>query len=268
MSEMFRRKVAVITGASTGIGFQTATALARRGCRTVIGARRKEELEMAAAALRRGGRECRAVVCDVTQPETLVRLREAALERWDQVDFLVANAGIGMVEDFADSSPEDLRQVMEINFHGVVNSIQAVLPHMLERGEGNIVIVSSVLGFRGIPGHSAYCASKFALHGLFESLRSELKDTGVHVLLACPGYTDTPFFENRLGTDPGPMEVKGEAMSAEEVGEAIVKGLAARESRIVLTGKGRLLTRMARHFPRITDSLIDRYFARRAASTT
>ena len=187
MAQDFRRKVVVITGGSTGIGYGTAQAFAREGARLVLGARRKEELETAAAALRRSGREARAVQCDVTIPPQVDRLIGAAVDRWDQLDVVVANAGVGLTGEFVDVAREDLRQVFDVNVLGIVHTLQAALPPMIERGGGTVVIVSSVLGYRGIPRFSGYCATKFALNGLAESIRPELAPRGVHVVLACPG---------------------------------------------------------------------------------
>ena len=260
MAQAFRGEVAVITGGSAGIGYGIAKALAKEGARLVLGARRKEELELAAASLRKGGRECRAIPCDVAIPQQVRRLVDGALDRWDRVDILVANAGVGLCGRFEDLTREDLRQVFDVNVHGVLNSIQAVLPAMLERGSGRIVIVSSVLGFRGIPFHSGYCATKFALNGLAESLQAELEPKGIQVLLACPGLTDTEFHTRRLGPKGTPDTRQGvSAQDADECGAEIVKALRKGKRRVILTSGGRTLARLARHFPRLTDWGIARW---------
>lgn len=267
MAQSLRGRVAVITGGSTGIGYGMAQALAKRGCRLVLGARRKDELESAAASLRRGGRETRAVPCDVTIPQQVRRLVDAAVDRWDRLDVVVANAGVGLAGPFVETPREDLRLVFDVNVHGVLNTLQASLPVLIERGGGSVVIVSSVLGFRGVPGFSGYCATKFALNGLAESLRTELAPKGIHVLLACPGLTNTRFAERRLGPgNPEPMREGLRAMDPGDAGERIVKALARGRSRVVLTPGGRFLASLARHFPRIADRALDSWHRRLEAS--
>jgi short-subunit dehydrogenase len=257
----------VVTGASSGIGLATAAAFSKEGARVVLGARRREELEQAAAKLRRGGREARAVTCNVTVPAQVDRLVEAAMERWGQVDVLVANAGVGMTGDLVDCERDDIRLVLETNVMGVVNAVQATLPHVLARGRGSIVVVSSVLGFRGIPGYSVYCASKAALNAISESLRTEVAGRGVHVMLCCPGLTATPFQERRLGKpEAAGLLDRERAMPAEEVAAAIVEGVLRRRARVVLTGRGRALASMSRHAPRVADWALARWRAR-ATST-
>lgn len=270
MGQVYREHVAVVTGGSEGIGLAIAQHLSREGARLVIGARRKEQLEVAAASLRKGGRECRAVPCDVTIPQQVGRLMEAGLERWDRIDIVVANAGVGLSGEFKDLSRDDLRQVFEVNVQGVLNTIQAALPAMLERGSGRIVLVSSVLGFRGVPGFAGYCATKAALNALAEALHVELAPHGIHVLLACPGLTETRFAEARLGpkTDAD-MRGKLKAQDADDCGRLIVKALRKGKRRVVLTRDGRLLNRLSRHLPGLVDRLIARWYgkllARRAA---
>ena len=257
MAQRFHRKVVVVTGASSGIGRAVAHAFARDGARVVLGARRKEELEEAAAAMRHGGREARAVACNVVVPQQVQRLMEAATSRWDRLDVVVANAGVGLVGEIADISRDDFRFVLDVNVVGVFNTIQAALPKMIAQGFGTIVIVSSVLGYRGIPRFAAYCATKAALNALSEGLRTELAPKGVRVLLVAPGLTDTDFYARRLGTKgPEPLRDKMKAMPADEAAAAILDAVHAGRSRLVLTPGGRLLASLARHAPRLTDRAI------------
>jgi short-subunit dehydrogenase len=254
VAQRFHRKVVVVTGASSGIGREVAHAFAREGARVVLGARRKDELEEAAAAMRHGGREARAVPCNVVVPQQVQRLMEAATSRWDRLDVVVANAGVGLIGEIAEISREDFRHVLDVNVVGVFNTIQAALPKMIEQGRGTIVIVSSVLGYRGIPRFAAYCATKAALNALSEGLRTELQPKGIQVLLVAPGLTDTEFYKRRLGV-PGtePMRDKIKAMPADEAARAIVDAVHAGKKRLVLTRGGKLLASLARHVPRIAD---------------
>lgn len=254
MAQRFHRKVVVVTGASSGIGRAIAHAFAREGARVVLGARRKEELEEAAASMRHGGREARAVPCNVVVPQQVQRLVEAATSRWDRLDVVVANAGIGLTGEVAEISRDDFRHVLDVNVVGVFNTIQAALPKMIAQGSGTIVIISSVLGHRGIPRFAAYCATKAALNALSEGLRTELEPKGIRVLLVCPGLTESEFFKRRLGVPgPEPLREKMKAMPADEAARAIVNAVHSGRSRLVLTPGGRFLAALSRHAPRLAD---------------
>ena len=263
MAQRFHRKVVVVTGASSGIGRATAHAFAREGARVVLGARRKEQLEEAAASMRHGGREARAIQCNVVVPQQVTRLVQAATERWNRLDVVVANAGIGLTGEVADVARDDFKYVLDVNVTGVLNTIQAAVPTMVAQGSGTIVIVSSVLGYRGIPLMAGYCATKAALNSISEGLRTELAPKGVRVLLCCPGLTESEFADRRLGGRP-PTPV-GKWMTSDAVGEAIVDAVHAGKKRIVLTRGGRFLAALSRHAPWIVDRVMDRYYANEVA---
>jgi uncharacterized protein len=181
---------AVITGASSGIGRATAIEFARRGANVVLGARRLELLEKLAAECAAFGVSAKAVATDVTRFDECQRLIAAA----GSVDILVNNAGFAVFDPVAGARLDDWNEMMQTNFFGGVHCVKAVLPQMLERRRGAIVNVSSIAGIMGYAHMSGYCASKFAVVGFTESLRTEVAGSGVRVALVCPGTVDTDFF--------------------------------------------------------------------------
>jgi NADP-dependent 3-hydroxy acid dehydrogenase YdfG len=192
--------VLLITGASSGIGAATARAAAP-GRRLVLAARRQEELEELAAEL--GGEErAVAVRCDVTEWDQVEAMAAAALERFGRVDAVFANAGFGATRGFLEESVEHWRSMVLTNVYGLALTIRATLPHLLERGDGHVVVTSSVAGRRVLPG-SLYSATKWAATAIGEALRAELRQMhenhGIRVTVVEPGMTDTPFFDQRPG---------------------------------------------------------------------
>ncbi len=192
--------VLLITGASSGIGAATARAAAETH-RLVVAARRLEPLEELAGEL--GGEErALAVRCDVTEWDQVEAMAGAAIERFGRIDAVFANAGFGASRGFLEESVEHWRSMILTNVYGVALTIRATLPHLLERGDGHVVITSSVAGRRALPG-SLYSATKWAATAIGEALRAELRqmheNRDIRVTLIEPGMTDTPFFDNRPG---------------------------------------------------------------------
>jgi NADP-dependent 3-hydroxy acid dehydrogenase YdfG len=192
--------VLLITGASSGIGAATARAAAPTH-RLVLAARRLEPLQELAAEL--GGEErAIAVRCDITEWDQVEATVAAGLEAFGQVDAVFANAGFGAVRGFLEESVEHWRSMVLTNVYGVALTIRATLPHLLERGNGHVVITGSVAGRRVLPG-SLYAATKWAVTAIAEALRAELHQMhdnhSIRVTLIEPGMTDTAFFENRPG---------------------------------------------------------------------
>jgi NADP-dependent 3-hydroxy acid dehydrogenase YdfG len=195
--------VMLITGASSGIGAQTARRAAEAGYRLVLGARREDELVKLATEL--GGEErAIAVPTDVTDWEQQERLAKAATDTFGRLDVVFANAGFGASRGFLEESPEHWRSMVLTNVYGAALTIRASLPTLLEAGTGHFLITGSVAGRRALPG-SLYSSTKWAVTGMAESLRSELRqmheNTAIKVTLIEPGMTDTDFFDNRPGTD-------------------------------------------------------------------
>ncbi|MDQ3571896.1 MAG: SDR family oxidoreductase [Actinomycetota bacterium] len=191
--------VLIITGASSGIGAESARHAVAAGYRVVLGARREPELQALAAEL--GGDErAIAVRCDVTEWGDCERLAEAAIDAYGGFEAVYANAGFGAKRGFLEESPEQWRAMILTNVLGVAHTIRATLPHLLERDRGHVLITGSVAGRRALPG-SLYSATKWAVTGIGESLRAELRqmhsNETIRVTLIEPGMTDTPFFEDR-----------------------------------------------------------------------
>ncbi|MEW6635242.1 MAG: SDR family oxidoreductase [Actinomycetota bacterium] len=215
-------KIFAITGASRGIGAATALALAREGCRLGLGGRDESALEAVARRVREAGGEAVAVRCDVRAYEDCERLISETAGRFGGLDGLVANAGVGAYGELLDLSPEQIDEMLDTNARGTVYSVRAALPALLDGG-GDLVIVASVAGLKGLPNESVYCASKHAQVGFAEALDHELRPKGVRVTAMCPGGVATEFAFG-AGRTPDMPELK-EMMSAEQVAEAIVFAL-------------------------------------------
>lgn len=214
-------KVALVTGASSGIGAATAREFARQWARVALFARREERLEAVADGIRREGGQVMVLTGDVTDPGAVQVAVQNVLVLWKRLDLLVNNAGQGLAAPFEAVTAQEFRNLVEVNLIAVLTATQAVLPTMLKQNSGHIFNISSVAGRRGLPFRSAYSATKFGLVGLTECLRQELQGTGVHVSTVYPIYTATEFHD---------VEVKkveprrfGPVQSAEQVARAIVR---------------------------------------------
>jgi NADP-dependent 3-hydroxy acid dehydrogenase YdfG len=212
-------RVLIITGASSGIGAETARRAAATGYRVVLGARR--EAELGALAQELGGSErALAVRCDVTEWPDCERLAAAAIDAFGGFDAVFANAGFGARRGFLEESPEHWRSMILTNVLGVAQTIRATLPHLLDKGTGHFLITSSVAGRRALPG-SLYSSTKWAVTGMGEALRQELRqmreNRGIRVTLIEPGTVDTPFFDSR------PTE--GTALDADDIARAVIFAL-------------------------------------------
>jgi NAD(P)-dependent dehydrogenase (short-subunit alcohol dehydrogenase family) len=199
---------AVITGATSGIGRETAIEFARAGANVVIAGRREERLKQLGSEIESTGGRALAVVTDVAEQTQVDHLIESAVQRFGRIDTLVNNAGVAFAGRFDQMTIEDFRRVMAVNFWGAVYASEAVVPRMLEqRGGGVIINVSSIFGKRGVPFQTAYCASKFALAGFSEALRAEVMSNGIDVSTIFPGAVETEIFESAANkTD---MEIPG-----------------------------------------------------------
>jgi short-subunit dehydrogenase len=192
MSQTVATRVAVVTGASSGIGRELAKELVRDGYRVGLLARRREELEKLVGEIRQAGGEAEFESADVADRTNLVSAIHRLAERLGPIDLLVANAGSGTATRFDPPNTEEVEQVIRVNLLGVVYAIEAVLPDMLKRRSGHIAATSSLAAYKGFPGQAAYCASKAAVKIYLEALRLDLRGTGIHVTTICPGFVKTP----------------------------------------------------------------------------
>ena len=249
----FANHVVWITGASSGIGAALARAWAAQGAHLIVSARRAPELEALVAQLGLGPDRALVLPLDLEQPHTHAAAVAAALAHWGGIDVMVHNAGVSQRSPLADTQLAVLRRLMEVNYFGTVSLTQLLLPHLLARGRGQLVVISSVMGLYSAPLRGGYAAAKHALHGYFEALRAETHDRGLRVTLVCPGYVRTDVSRNALtadGTPQGSMDATTAAgLDPDAVARRIVAAVAAGRLRLVMGGwrelMGHWLSRLA-----------------------
>jgi short-subunit dehydrogenase len=191
----FKDQVAVITGASSGIGWEMAKELARRGCHLGLVARRRERLEALAAELEAHGVRAAIAPANVADRPALLDAFKSLREALGPVDLLIANSGIGRPTPLEPMDMESVDNMIRVNYLGVVYAIEGVLPEMLKRGKGHLVGISSLASYKGLPGESGYCSSKVAVNTYLEGLRIQLRNRGIAVTTVCPGFIKTPMTE-------------------------------------------------------------------------
>lgn len=265
MLKTMKDKVVIITGASSGIGKALALEYATRGAHVVMAARNEERLHQAAEEVSASGVKVFAVVTDVSVEADCKNLISKSIEEFSGIDVLINNAGISMRALFADTDLDVIRQLMGINFWGTVYCTKYALPHLLET-KGSVVGISSIAGYKGLPGRTGYSASKFAMHGFLETLRIENMKKGLHVLIACPGFTasnirNTALNEKGMVQGESPRD-EGKMMSAEEVARHIANAIAKRKDRLTLTFQGRLTVILNKFFPKFMDKQVYNHMAK------
>ncbi len=192
----FKNKVVLITGASSGIGKDTAIEFAKKGTNIVLVSRTKEKLEQVARELKQFNITVLVCQCDVSKKDQVKKMSKTVLEKFDSVDILVNNAGFAIYGSVTDLSIDDIESQMETNYFGMIYCIKNFLPSMLDKKSGHIVNVASVAASFGLPGIASYCASKFAMLGFSEGLKHELKSTGVGITVVSPIIVRTNFFDH------------------------------------------------------------------------
>jgi short-subunit dehydrogenase len=259
-------KIVIITGASSGIGKSLAHEFARRGATLVLAARQYVTLcEIAQQLQEQYNIKALAVQCDVTLESDCQHLINQAKLTFGQIDVLINNAGISMRALFKDVDVQVLKTLMDVNFWGAVYCTKYALPE-ITRTQGSIVGVSSIAGYKGLPGRTGYSASKFAMNGFLDSLRVENLKTGVHVMTACPGFTASNIRNtalNKEGNQQGESSMHEEKMmTSEEVAKRIADGVEDRTRTLIMTGQGRLTVLLSKIFPAVLDKLVYNVFAK------
>jgi len=258
---MFQNKIIVITGGTDGIGKALVTEFLNRGATVATCSRTAEKLsdlknEFAQKPLF-------TMIADVSKEEDCKNFIEKTIEKYKGIDILINNAGISMRALFKDTDLDTLKRVMDINFWGTVYCTKFALDSIL-KNKGSIVGMSSVAGYRGLPGRSGYSASKFAVNGWMEALRTELLETGVNVMWVCPGFTNSNIRNAALDKNAKPQgesPLKEEKlMSAEECAQHIIKAIEKRKRTLVLTFTGKETVYMNKFFPSLTDKLTRKFF--------
>jgi NAD(P)-dependent dehydrogenase (short-subunit alcohol dehydrogenase family) len=199
----FRDQVVLITGGSSGIGRATALHLASAGARIVVASRNAQVLDEVVAEAKTRGGQALAVPTDVTDSEQCGRAVAAAVEAFGRLDVLICSAGLSMRAYFEGSDLEAMERVVRVNFFGTMYATYYAIPHV-RKTKGSLIAISSLTGKRGIPSYAIYGAAKFAVQGLYDALRIELRRDGVHLGIVSPGFVDTPLRENVLGPDGRP----------------------------------------------------------------
>jgi short-subunit dehydrogenase len=246
--------VAVVTGASSGIGRCLCELLLDRGATVVANARRAERIESLGKA--RGGKLI-PVIGDITEPDVRDRIIEAARSiRNGEVDLLVNNAGVGAIGPFADASPQRLRRVMEVNFFAPVELTRQLIPSLRCGRAAVICNIGSVLGHRAVPMKSEYCASKFALHGWSDSLRAEIAQDGIQVTIVSPSTTQSEFFDSLVETEPEQKSASLGSWKPERVARTTLAAIRARRSEVICSLAGKALVYADRLSPPLMNVIL------------
>lgn len=261
-----KNKTVIITGASSGIGKACAEEFAKRGANLVLGARQYVTLcEIAQDIEKRFQVKAVAVQCDVSKEGDCKSLIDQAITTFNRVDVLINNAGISMRALFRDVDLDVLRSVMEVNFWGTVYCTKFALPELL-KNKGSVVGISSIAGYRGLPGRTGYSSSKFAMNGFLESLRTENLKTGLHVMVASPGFTASNIRYSSLvkdGSQQGDTSMdEGKMMTSEEVAVIIANGVERRKRSLVMTSQGKLTVLLSKILPSFLDGLVYKHFTK------
>jgi dehydrogenase/reductase SDR family member 7B len=262
-----KNKVVIITGGSSGIGKALALRFGKEGSKLLITGRNATELDKTVQELRASGITISGFQADVSIEDDNKRMAETAIQLYGTIDVLINNAGISMRALFDEVDLDVVKKVMDINFYGVLYATKYCLPEIKEN-KGSVVGISSIAGYRGLPGRTGYSASKFALNGFLEVLRTEHLKTGVHVLTACPGFTSSNIRKRSLTKDGS---VQGESprkeeemMTAEECADHIYTATVKRKRSLILTAQGKMAVFLNKWLPGLADKMVYNVMAKEA----
>lgn len=259
--QSIQNKVIVITGGSSGIGHALVSTALAQGAKVALCARNKQKMEQMFTP----SDNLLCVQADVSKEEDCKAFIDTVVARWKGIDILVNNAGISMRAMFQDLDLKVLKELMDINFWGAVYCTKFALPYIL-KSKGVITAISSIAGYRGLPARTGYSASKFALQGFLESLRTELLHTGVHVMWVSPGFVASNIRNVARSSDGSPQAEtpldEGKLMSAEVCAGHIFNAIEKRKRTLVLTGQGKLTVWINKLFPSLADKLVFNHFAK------
>lgn len=260
-AKIFQDKVAIITGSSQGIGKATAIELVKNGASVVLNGRNQERLSQAENEIKALGGNVLAICGDVSIASDAKDLIDKTIATFGRLDILINNAGVSMRGDMSDLNPEVFKKVFETNVYGVVNLTIPAMPH-IKKTKGSIVFISSLAGIRGLPGLSAYCASKMSLRAIAESIRIEEAKSKIHVGLIFVGITEIEFDKKTIAADGSMITIsdrsKFKVQSTESVAKAILKNIRKRKFRTTLTGIGKLNAFMQPLMPNIVEKILIR----------
>lgn len=262
-------KVVIITGASSGIGKALAVEFAGHGSRLVLAARNIESLNSLAVSLKLNPENYLCIKTDVTQEGDCKELVRRTVDKFGRIDVLINNAGISMRANFEQVDLAVIRQVMDVNFWGTVYCTKYAIPYLLA-SKGSLVGISSIAGYKGLPGRTGYSSSKFAMQGFLEVLRLENREKGLHVLIACPGFTASNIRNTALTADgsaqgESPRD-EGKMMPAETVAAHIYKAVVKRRRSLVLTTEGKAVVFLNKFCPAWVDKLVSAHISKEPGS--
>ena len=257
---MSPQRVIAITGASAGIGRATALRLARDGAALAICARRADQLHQVAAEITAAGGQALAVVADVTRDADMQALVAAAVERFGRLDVMMCNAGFSIAGAIDDITPDQMRTLMDVNYFGTYYAARAALPVFRRQSTGHLIVVSSIVGKRGVPYMSAYAATKFAQVGLAECLRAELTGSSIHVSVVYPVSTETEFFDVMSRETGTTVErAYGPRQHVDAVADAIARAIARPVPEVYPYFNSRALVVLNALAPGVCDRIVNRF---------
>jgi short-subunit dehydrogenase len=256
-------KAAAITGASAGIGLAIARQLAAAGTSVMLGARRADRLQQALDDIRGRGGSAEAVPMDVTSEADVQRLVARTVSDFGRLDIMVCNAGFGYYGTVEDTPPEIMRRMLDVNFMGTYFGARAALPVFRRAGHGHLIVVSSIVGRRGIAQMSGYTATKAAQVGFVESLRTEFVGTGIHVSVVLPVSTETEFREAMARDYGHSIKGLGPSQSADTVAAAVLRCVRRPAAEVYPHATSRALTVINAIAPGFADGLVRKYGRRR-----